>query len=114
MDFTSAVQALDDGKATKVPSFSGGYVKRVDTTPATGQVETFKLVFVKYTSGGATPTTYQFTVSRDSNKKYTVNVPSPNMPLDGQLMAAMLFSNDWYVGTAESFEARRTGDAQDW
>lgn len=108
MDFISALGSLNDGYAAKVPSFSGGYVKRelVPGTVPTGYDEQFKIVFVKNSDRSASPTTYEYLVLRAGSKR-TVTAPETAVTMDSQLASAIMYGDDWTIGTVTDFESAR-------
>ncbi len=116
MDIMTAVSSLRNGQAAKLPSFSGGYVKRTDVAKQSGDTwdSKYRVTFVKYSSGSSTPTEYEYVVT-ETDGKLSVAAPSSALPVDGQLFAALFLSTDWAKGDTADFEAARTNyGGMDW
>lgn len=115
MDFNSAIGSLTDGFAAKVPSFSGGYVKRTDYEKTEHDTwdSKFDIVFVTQAHGSSAPSSFTFTVTVTGASRVTTG-PASGLVLDPQLFNAVLFSTDWIVGPSSDFETARTESGQVW
>lgn len=118
MPFAYVMQNLQNGQAAKRPSWRGGYVRK-DEIKTGDEVTGYKYTFVTaegdqyvYTYTIATGAmVYTGKIAHGSDGALGTGTPDPSskMEFDPVLFAGML-SDDWFSGSAETFEAARTGD----
>lgn len=115
MDMLSALASLKSGQAMKLPQFAGGYLSRTDMLKQDGDTwdQKYKLTFVTQEHGSTSPDSFEFTVEITDDVP-VVSAPANSLTLDAQLFAAMLFSQDWVIGSAADFEAARTSSDLRW